>query len=85
MDCVFVGFGKHFLFKQLAVLTGIHFVLVMVNPMSPVHPKELKSQDKEAMDGMKNLLLNLFVNSLIGMLGFVMTILLMLLPFPARY
>lgn len=67
--------------KKFAVSTNLYFMLTIVNPMNPIYPTERKDLG-QGYFGASNLMKNLTVYCVVGVVGTLISLATMILPYP---
>ncbi|CAI5736909.1 unnamed protein product [Peronospora destructor] len=69
--------------KKFAVSTNLYFTLTIVNPMNPIFTTALKdNSDNTSYYGKNNLLKQLAIYSAVGVVGTLIALVIMILPYP---
>ncbi|CAI5707927.1 unnamed protein product [Peronospora effusa] len=69
--------------KKFAVSTNLYFTLTIVNPMNPIFTTALKdNSDGNSYYGKNNLLKQLAIYSAVGVVGTLIALVIMILPYP---
>ncbi|ETL34407.1 hypothetical protein L916_13362 [Phytophthora nicotianae] len=67
--------------RKYAVGTNAYFTLTIINPANPLRPGQLKSIDEELFDT-SNILRNLRIFAIVGLLGALISVVAMCFPYP---
>jgi hypothetical protein len=73
---------RHFNFIRLP--SALCAVLTIINPANPLNPSDLIAEG-DAFFGTDNILRNLQVYSIVGIVGGLVSVLTMLIPYPIMY